>query len=120
MAATKKSANKPVMTDLKHQTLLTLRTLTEKNPASLETYEKLGGYAQLKRLVTEKVKATEIINQVKISNLRGRGGAGFQPDLNGASCRVTMTAPSIWFAILTKASLAHLKIATLFVITHTS
>ena len=36
------------MTDLSKQSLLCLRTLTEKNPASLETYEKLGGYAQLK------------------------------------------------------------------------
>jgi hypothetical protein len=26
----------------------------------------LGGYKQLKRIVTEKVKATEIINEVKI------------------------------------------------------
>ena len=30
---------KPVMTDLKGQTLVTLRTLKEKNPASLATYE---------------------------------------------------------------------------------
>jgi len=43
--ATRKSAvdktalHKPVvMTDLKGQTLVTLRTLTEEDPASLETY----------------------------------------------------------------------------------
>ena len=53
MAKTSKNVA-PVMTNLNGQTLLTLRTLTEKNPASLATYEKLGGYQQLKRLVSEK------------------------------------------------------------------
>ncbi len=71
----------PVITDLKNQTLLTLRTLVEKNPASLATYEKLGGYAQLKKIVQDKTKATDIISQVKLSNLRGRGGAGFPTGL---------------------------------------
>lgn len=63
------------------QTLVTLRTLTEKNPASLAAYEKLGGYTQLKKIVTEKTKAVDIINQVKLSGLRGRGGAGFPTGL---------------------------------------
>lgn len=81
MASTKSKYDKPVMTDLKGQTLVTLRTLTEDNPAALATYEKLGGYQQLKRLVTEKVKASEIINEVKLSGLRGRGGAGFPTGL---------------------------------------
>ncbi|MCB5188117.1 NADH-quinone oxidoreductase subunit NuoF [Methylobacillus caricis] len=63
------------------QTLVCLRTAGQADPASLETYLKLGGYAQLKRLVTEKVKATEIISQVKLSGLRGRGGAGFPTGL---------------------------------------
>lgn len=81
MASTKSKYDKPVMTDLKGQTLVTLRTLTEDNPATLATYEKLGGYQQLKRLVTEKVKASEIINEVKLSGLRGRGGAGFPTGL---------------------------------------
>ncbi len=72
---------KVVMTDLAGQTLVTLRTLSEKNPASIGAYEKLGGYQQLKRLVKERVKATEIINEVKLSGLRGRGGAGFPTGL---------------------------------------
>jgi NADH-quinone oxidoreductase subunit F len=57
------------------------RTLDLSNPASLETYRSIGGYETLKRIVTEKVPATEIINQVKISGLRGRGGAGFPTGL---------------------------------------
>jgi NADH-quinone oxidoreductase subunit F len=71
--ATKTAKSKaPVMTNLKGQTLVCLRTLTEKNPSSLETYIKLGGYSALKRLVTEKVKATDVISEVKTSGLRGR------------------------------------------------
>ncbi len=78
---TTKKATKPVMTDLKGQTLVCLRTLKEKNPASLATYEKLGGYVELKRIVTDKVKAKEVIDQIKVSGLRGRGGAGFPTGL---------------------------------------
>jgi NADH-quinone oxidoreductase subunit F len=57
------------------------RTLHLPDPGSLETYRSIGGYETLKRIVTEKVPATEIINQVKISGLRGRGGAGFPTGL---------------------------------------
>jgi NADH-quinone oxidoreductase subunit F len=57
------------------------RTLHLPNPGSLESYRSIGGYDTLKRLVTDKVPATEIINQVKISGLRGRGGAGFPTGL---------------------------------------
>ncbi|HSI95703.1 MAG: NADH-quinone oxidoreductase subunit NuoF [Methylophilaceae bacterium] len=57
------------------------RTLHLPNPGSLETYRSIGGYDTLKRIVTDKVPATEIINQVKISGLRGRGGAGFPTGL---------------------------------------
>lgn len=80
-SAAKAKVAKPVMTDLKGQTLITLQTLKEKNPASLATYEKLGGYKELKRLITDKVKAIDVINQVKVSGLRGRGGAGFPTGL---------------------------------------
>jgi NADH-quinone oxidoreductase subunit F len=57
------------------------RTLHLPNPGALETYQSIGGYETLKRLVTQKVPATEIINQVKLSGLRGRGGAGFPTGL---------------------------------------
>ena len=76
MAAAKSKA-----ADFKGQTLVCLRTMTEKNPASLATYEQMGGYAQLKKIVTEKQKAIDIIAQVKLSGLRGRGGAGFPTGL---------------------------------------
>ena len=58
-----------------------LRTLGVPEPHTLDRYLKLGGYEQFKRLVTDKVKATDIISQVKLSGLRGRGGAGFPTGL---------------------------------------
>ena len=60
------------------QSPVCLRTGTD---ASLKAYLKLGGYEQLKRIVTEGVRPIEIINQVKLSGLRGRGGAGFPTGL---------------------------------------
>jgi NADH-quinone oxidoreductase subunit F len=60
------------------QTLVCLRTGTD---ASLDAYRNLGGYEQFRRIVTDKVKATDIISQIKLSGLRGRGGAGFPTGL---------------------------------------
>jgi len=57
------------------------RTLHLPNPGSLETYCSIGGYETLKRLVTEKVPPADIISEVKLSGLRGRGGAGFPTGL---------------------------------------
>jgi NADH-quinone oxidoreductase subunit F len=57
------------------------RTIDKPNPASLETYRSLGGYEVLKRIITEQTPTIEIINELKLSNLRGRGGAGFPTGL---------------------------------------
>ncbi len=45
------------------------------NAKSIEVYKKHGGYQILKKAL--KMKPAEITEQVKISELRGRGGAGF-------------------------------------------
>lgn len=71
----------PNFHQVERQMLMALRTITEENPRSLQTYIKLGGYEQLKRIVTQKIKATDIIAEVKVSGLRGRGGAGFPTGL---------------------------------------
>ena len=47
----------------------------------LENYLKVGGYDALKKVLAEKMPAEAIIEQVKISALRGRGGAGFPTGL---------------------------------------
>ena len=42
---------------------------------TLEGYKKVGGYRALEKALTR--EATAIIEEVKASGLRGRGGAGF-------------------------------------------
>jgi len=54
-----------------------LRTLTLKNPAALQTYEGIGGYQVWRKILAEQTPAEDIIAELKLSALRGRGGAGF-------------------------------------------
>src|SRR6185436_10501205 len=42
----------------------------------LEVYERLGGYAGLRRAMTE-MTADQVLKELEASGLRGRGGAGF-------------------------------------------
>src|SRR6266478_3568720 len=46
-----------------------------KRAADIEQYLKLDGYKAVRKALT--MSSDEIINEVKVSNLRGRGGAGF-------------------------------------------
>lgn len=46
-------------------------------PWDLEGYKANGGYQALEKILREKTPASEIIEALKASNLRGRGGAGF-------------------------------------------
>lgn len=57
------------------------RTLAYENPYSLETYLKLGGYSSWKKILSEKMPAEKIVDEIKASGLRGRGGAGFPTGL---------------------------------------
>jgi NADH-quinone oxidoreductase subunit F len=47
----------------------------------LDDYESRGGYRALKKIVSDKITPEAIINEVKKSALRGRGGAGFPTGL---------------------------------------
>jgi NADH-quinone oxidoreductase subunit F len=47
----------------------------------LADYVKRGGYSALRRVLEEKMPQGEVINEVKKSVLRGRGGAGFPTGL---------------------------------------
>ncbi|PCH56201.1 MAG: NADH-quinone oxidoreductase subunit F [Legionellales bacterium] len=57
------------------------RTLKEEQPASLATYERLGGYKVLRKILSEQTPAEDIIAILKESCIRGRGGAGFPTGL---------------------------------------
>ncbi len=46
-------------------------------PWRLDTYRREGGYDALTRVIKEKIPPDHIIDEVKKSGLRGRGGAGF-------------------------------------------
>jgi NADH-quinone oxidoreductase subunit F len=50
-------------------------------PWTLATYQSRGGYEQLKKILAEKTDPVKIIDEVKASGLRGRGGAGFPTGL---------------------------------------
>ena len=56
-------------------------TMDHDDPASLATYVANGGYQALRRVLTENISGDDIIAQLKLSALRGRGGAGFPTGL---------------------------------------
>ncbi len=57
--------------------LVVFEPLKYERPWTLETYMKIGGYEIWKKILAEKTPREQIIEQVKASGLRGRGGAGF-------------------------------------------
>lgn len=57
--------------------LTCFETRQYEEPWSYETYKKIGGYEAWERIVREKISPSDIIDLVKASGLRGRGGAGF-------------------------------------------
>ena len=48
---------------------------------TLESYLKTGGYQAWQKILKEKISAEDVIEEVKGSGLRGRGGAGFPTGL---------------------------------------
>ena len=46
-------------------------------PWSMETYKSLGGYSAWEKILRENISPADVIELVKASGLRGRGGAGF-------------------------------------------
>ena len=62
-----------------HQAVYT--TLHFDKPWSYENYLKTGGYQALRRILTERIPPADVVEMVKASGLRGRGGAGFPTGL---------------------------------------
>ncbi len=57
--------------------LVVFEPLKLEHPWELATYRTIGGYEVWEKILTEKPPREQIIDQMKASGLRGRGGAGF-------------------------------------------
>jgi len=57
------------------------RNLEKKDPHTLKTYEASGGYSVWKKILKGEYTPEQIIDELKVSGLRGRGGAGFPTGL---------------------------------------
>jgi len=57
------------------------RTLHLEKSWELATYESAGGYKVWRKILKEQTPAEEIVAELKLSSLRGRGGAGFPTGL---------------------------------------
>ena len=63
------------------QNLVCFNTLGAEASWSLATYEQHGGYEAWRRVLAGDLSPADIIDEVKASGLRGRGGAGFPTGL---------------------------------------
>ncbi len=63
------------------QNLVIFEALKYERPWTLEGYRKSGGYEAWEKILREKTPHEKIIDEVKASGLRGRGGAGFPTGL---------------------------------------
>ncbi len=61
--------------------LVCFNTFDEEESWTLKTYEKKNGYESWRKILAGKMSPDEVIEEVKASGLRGRGGAGFPTGL---------------------------------------
>jgi NADH-quinone oxidoreductase subunit F len=63
------------------QNLLLFEALKYEQPWTLKGYREFGGYQAWERILRDKVPREKVIDEVKASGLRGRGGAAFPTGL---------------------------------------
>ena len=79
----------PKMSDIeffKHQLLVVLRNRGRIDPEKIDEYIGYDGYRAMAKALTE-MSPEEIVEEVKKSGLRGRGGAGFPTGLKWEFCK---------------------------------
>ncbi len=62
---------------IKHHNEMCFATLEHPEPWSLKAYESVGGYRVWKQILAKPPPRRDLVEQIKSSGLRGRGGAGF-------------------------------------------
>ena len=75
-----------------HQERIVLANCGDIDPRSIDKYIERGGYEALKTALT-KMSPADVIETVKASGLRGRGGAGFPTGRKWEGCRAQPNAP---------------------------
>ncbi len=79
----------PRMSDIdffKYQQLLVLRNRGRIDPGNIDEYIAYDGYAALAKTLTQ-MKPENLVEEIKKSGLRGRGGAGFPTGVKWEICR---------------------------------
>jgi NADH-quinone oxidoreductase subunit F len=76
----------------KEQTRILLKNSGLIDPRKIEDYLAVGGYKALQKALTE-MTPEQIIAEIKQSNLRGRGGAGFTTGVKWELCRNAVGEP---------------------------
>src|ERR1043166_3664879 len=57
------------------------RTLHLDQPWTMASYQKVGGYRTWRKILQDKTAPERLLEEIKLSGLRGRGGAGFPTGL---------------------------------------
>ena len=70
------------------------RTLQFKEPWTYENYLKVDGYKAWRKVLKEKITPEQIVEEIKASGLRGRGGAGFPTGVKWSFMPKNPTGPS--------------------------
>ena len=78
---------------MKNLNQVCFRTLHLENSWSLDAYLSVGGYSMWKKILKEQTPADEIIAELKLSCLRGRGGAGFMTGIKWSFVPMGKDAP---------------------------
>ncbi|MGI9229987.1 MAG: NADH-quinone oxidoreductase subunit NuoF [Gammaproteobacteria bacterium] len=68
-------------------------TLKYDNPWTLQNYYRVDGYEAWKKILREKIPPEAVIEEIKKSGLRGRGGAGFPTGLKWSFMSPTAPGP---------------------------
>ena len=99
----------PVCAFLGPQQRLATEHCSHVDPLDIDAYQRLGGFAGLRRCLTE-LDGQQIVAEIRASGLRGRGARGFPRTLNGRRCGPPATGRPMSSAMVTRGTRAPLWI----------